>query len=828
MSISRDVETVVGIAASAGGVEAMSLLAQHLPADAGCAYVLAQHLSPHHESVLPTLLSREIRLSVKAVDQSMPLEPDTIYVPIPKFDLVVENGAVHLRPPSGRAAEPKPSADRLFSSIAEHYGERSVGIVLSGTGSDGSYGVQAIREAGGITIAQDAASSRYDTMPNSAIETGCVDLILSPGEIGDQLDAILRRPRDLSGLQAQMEQPTEFDDLYHLLQVRTRVNFRNYKEKTVGRRIQRRMIARGFEDYGAYVQFCRDNPEELDSLYRDLLISVTRFFRDRDQFDALADALRAYVEQTDRRPIRIWVPGCATGEEAYSIAFILCDLLGFPKRDEARAFQVIATDLDTQALARGRAGAYPISAAADMPQSMTEAYFTQHDGVLRVRQEVRNLILFSQHNVFQDPPFSDIDLVSFRNTLIYFNTTLQEKVMSRLLYSMRPGGLMFIGTSEHIGALEPYFERVGEGIRLFRKRRGGTLDRKPLERFGMAIRAETGKGGGRSHVVPKPLEDNEVFGTIAASVAPIGFLANEQKDLLRIFGDISPFTTVTDDVRGRLTTRMLKSEIASEASSLIPLCLKHGKPRNGVWREMPGRGFNRVRLRGYPIKVDRPVTQGRLVLVSIETDFVEETVLPNQADREASDYLAYIERELADAREALQITMEELQTSNEELQSTNEELQSTNEELQSTNEELETSNEELQSTNEELITVNEELLINSEELNRLVAEQAAIQAALPMPLLVLDTRLNIKSASRNAIQLFALTEHGTHIGHISQVNLPVDGFPRLVEICNEVLTLQKTRSETFDFDGVVQELRVAPYFLKGAELAGLTITLQRA
>ncbi len=824
MSISRDVETVVGLAASAGGFEAMSLLAQHLPTDAGCAYVLAQHLSPHHESVLTTLLSRDIRLNVAAVDQSRPLKPDTIYVPIPKFDLVVENGAVHLRPPSGRAAEPKPSADRLFASIAEQYGEMSVGIVLSGTGSDGSYGVQAIHEAGGITIAQDSASARYDTMPNSAIETGCVDLILSPGQIGDQLDAILRRPRDLAALQAQMDQPTEFDDLFHLLQVRTRVNFRNYKEKTVGRRIQRRMIARGFEGYREYVKFCRDTPEELDSLYRDLLISVTRFFRDRDQFDALADALRTYVDQTETRPIRVWVPGCATGEEAYSIAFILCDLLGFSTHDGTRPFQIIATDLDTQALARGRAGAYPVSAAADMPQSMAEAFFTTHDGVLRVCQDVRNMILFSQHNVFHDPPFSDIDLVSFRNTLIYFNSALQEKVMSRLLYAMRPGGLIFIGTSEQIGALEPYFEKVGEGVRLFRKRKGASLDRTQLARFGMSARGESTKRDGKSHVVSESLEDSEVFGTIAASVAPLGFLANDQKDLLRIFGDISPFTTVTDDVRGRLTTRMLKPEIAAEASSLIPLCLKHGKPRNGVWREMAGRGFNRVRLRGYPIKMDRPV----LVLVSIETDLVEETVLPDQAHHESSDYLAYIERELADAREALQITMEELQASNEELQSTNEELQSTNEELQSTNEELETSNEELQSTNEELITVNEELLINSEELNGLVAEHAAIQAALPMPLLVLDTKLNIKSASCNAIQLFALTEHGTHFGHISQVSLPTEGFPQLVNICNEVLMLQKTHSETFDVDGGVQELRVAPYFLKGAELAGLTITLQRA
>jgi len=242
MAAPEKVQTVVGIAASAGGLEAMSLLSQHLPTDLPCAYIFAQHMSPHHASVLPTLISRETRLTVKAVEESMPLEPNTIYVPIPKSDLIVEDGAVHIREPSGHAAEPKPSADRLFASIAEVYGEYSVGIVLSGTGSDGSYGVQAIREVGGITIAQDSASAKYDTMPSSAVETGCVDLILSPRQIGDQLRTILTKPRDFSSLQSLLDQPTEYDDLFHMLHARTKVNFRHYKENTVSRRIQRRLL----------------------------------------------------------------------------------------------------------------------------------------------------------------------------------------------------------------------------------------------------------------------------------------------------------------------------------------------------------------------------------------------------------------------------------------------------------------------------------------------------------------------------------------------------------------------------------------------------------
>jgi chemotaxis protein methyltransferase CheR/two-component system CheB/CheR fusion protein len=819
--------TVVGIAASAGGLEAVSLLARHLPNDLPCVYVLAQHMSPHHASVLPTLLSHETRLSVKAVEREEELVPNTIFVPVPKTDLVVEGNRVVVKQPSGRPAEPKPSADRLFTSIAEEYGERSMGIVLSGTGSDGSYGVQAIREVGGITIAQDSESSKYDTMPASAVETGCVDLVLSPRQMGEQLTNILTRPRDFSALQAILDQPTEYDDLFHQLQARTKVNFRHYKENTVSRRIQRRLIALGFEEYARYVEFCRDNPEELDALYRDLLISVTRFYRDPEQFDALEAELSDYVDQVKDRPFRIWVPGCATGEEAYSIAFMLNDLMDRRRLPRDRAIQIFATDLDDSALTRGRNGAYPAAAASGIPDAVQQKYFTLSDDVLRVKPEIRNQVLFSRHNVFQDPPFSDIDLVSFRNTMIYFDAPLQEKVMSRLLYALRPGGVLFLGASESIGAMEPYFHRVRDGARLFRKRQDTTFDHKALVRFGNSkiadgVRQRSDKAKASSEVL-----ETETFKALAESVAPQGILVNVHKDIIRIFGDISPFTRITDDMRGRLNTMVLKAELAADASSLIPLCLKHGRPRDGLWRDVKGPDFNRVRLRAYPLNID-PGNHGRLALLSIDTTLVDGSTELDRGSEEASSYLTHVENELADSREALQITMEELQTSNEELQSTNEELQSTNEELQSTNEELETSNEELQSTNEELITVNEELLINSDELNRLVAEKNAIQVALPLPLLVLDTSLNIKSASQNAIELFGLTERGSHLGHISQVFLPETPFPALVDICHDVLTKQKARTETFALKGVETDLCITPYFIKEKILQGLTITLQRA
>ncbi|MFW2588662.1 chemotaxis protein CheB [Sagittula sp. SSi028] len=821
------VQIVVGIAASAGGLEAMSLLAQHLPMDLNCAYVLAQHMSPHHASVLPTLISRETRLNVKQVDGDMPLEPNTIYVPVPRTDIEVRAGSVHQCEPSGAHAEPKPSADRLFRSIAEHYGECSVGVVLSGTGSDGTYGVQAIREAGGINIAQDSSSAKYETMPSSAVESGSIDLVLSPRQIGEQLRNILKRPRDFSKLQALIEQPKVYDDIFRLLQAQTKVNFRHYKETTVSRRIQRRMIAMGFEDYGDYVEFCRSNAEELNALFRDLLISVTRFFRDADQFDALRTALADYIARVDRRPIRVWVPGCASGEEAYSIAFILCDLLGVSPKDAERNVQVFATDLDVAALARARAGVYPASSANGIPEEYLGRFTTRSDNLLRVRPEVRKLVLFSQHNVFQDPPFSEIDLVSFRNTMIYFENSLQDKVMSRILYALRPEGLLFLGTSENVGELEPYFENVAERTRLFRKRGSNSFDRDALVRFGLRPRTRSDRGKGRTSTASKGEDENDnLFEALANAVAPLGFLANEQKDLVRIYGDISAFTRVTDEVRGRLTTNTLIKELAQDAASLIPLCLKYGTARDGLWRNIEGHGFNRVRLHGYPVKPAHG--KNSHVLVGIEAEQIESPVAEVGVGEEAAGYITYVENELADAREALQITMEELQTSNEELQSTNEELQSTNEELQSTNEELETSNEELQSTNEELITVNEELLINTDELNKLVVEQAAMLECMPVPLLAVDPMMNIKSASHRAIELFGLSSRGAHFGHISQLHLPWAEFPDLTEICTNVLSRQVPEVVEFAQGEGVNRLRVAPYFVQNNDLMGLIVVLEIA
>ncbi|MEL7184079.1 MAG: chemotaxis protein CheB, partial [Pseudomonadota bacterium] len=369
----ENLPVIVGIGASAGGLEAASLLVQNLPKDVGAAYVLAQHMSPNHKSLLSSLISRETHLPViDLTKEDVIPTADTIYISQPNSDVVLENGKLGLRKQSGHHATPKPSADRLFNTLAQEMGERCVGVVLSGTGSDGSYGVQAIREAGGITIAQDVGTAKYDGMPASAVETGCVDLQLSPQQIGQHLAKIMSAPRDLDRFRRLNDEPTPLSDLMHILLARTGVDFRDYKENTVNRRIARRMTALGIESYDQYVEHCRASSDEVDALHKDLLISVTRFFRDYEQFEMLGDVLRAMADRKGEDPIRVWVAGCATGEEAYSIAILTAEALGGPAALARARVQIFATDIDARALEVGRAGIYPMTALGDVPEAYVE------------------------------------------------------------------------------------------------------------------------------------------------------------------------------------------------------------------------------------------------------------------------------------------------------------------------------------------------------------------------------------------------------------------------------------------------------------------------
>ena len=572
----------VGIAASAGGLEAVSLLIQHLPVNAKAVYIIAQHMSPTHKSVLTSLLSRETSIPVVELKPEVTPEAGKIYVTPPNKDVVFERGKLRLRNPSGHHASPKPSADRLFKSIAEECGEDSIGIVLSGTGSDGSYGVQSIRESGGITIAQDPVSAKYDGMPTSAIETGCVDLTMSPEQIGEHFEKILAQPRNLELAKPLTDEPNKLNELFGILLARTHVDFANYKENTLNRRIARRMSALGIDQYENYVDYCRSNVDEVDALHRDLLISVTRFFRDPDQFRKLSEQLKKQILERGPRPMRIWVAGCATGEEAYSIAILVAECLGGLHALSKSNIQVFATDIDQNAIEVARRGVYPIAAAQDIPASYLKEYFTVSENEIAVRQELRNVTLFSRHNVFQDPPFINVDLVTIRNVLIYFNLALQERVLTRLHYSMAAGGLLFLGTSETVGEMRVFFEAKDNSDKIFGKRRGISGEvALPSARASFATeRANLTRVSSSNSKMERTTFAEK---SLAKAVAPNGVICTRNGEIIEVLGDISPFSEIRAGMSTSLNVKMLMAPLRTEASSLIAVAMRNEERREGRW-----------------------------------------------------------------------------------------------------------------------------------------------------------------------------------------------------------------------------------------------------
>ncbi|WP_428925673.1 chemotaxis protein CheB [Marinibacterium sp. SX1] len=813
-------QDIVAIAASAGGLEATSLLAQNLPTGQNCCYVIAQHMSPTHKSMLVQLLSRETSLAVEEIQNPTLPQANTIYIPPPGHDVVFENGSFVLRKPLGHPAAPKPSADRLFKSLAQEKREHAIGIVLSGTGSDGTYGIQAIREASGITIAQEPGSSKYDSMPVSAIRTGCVDLTLPPQQIGQHLGLILQRPRDLSSLRLIQDDRTRNTDLYQILLAHTMVDFRQYKESTINRRVHRRMIAKGIEDFDAYVELCRRSVEEVDALYRDLLISVTSFFRDPDQFEALAKLLRERAAADDdqpKEPLRVWVPGCATGEEAYTIAILVIEALGGLDNIENDALQVFATDIDQHALAVARKGSYPPAAASDIPREYLNRYFEFGQESLLVKPKLKNFVMFSRHNVFQDAPFISVDLVSIRNVLIYFSARLQERVLTRIQYALKADGMLLLGTSETTGVQEDIFVQVEPTAKIFRKR-----SNRLTNKMGRNLVPSSPQMYPRTQESSVPADHQGEswarFDVLARAVVRNGLVTNRDRSVLKIYGDIAPFAEMTRPIAGGMTLNVLLKPLAFESASMTLVTLKQREMRYGQWHNISGRDFDMVRMVAYPL----PALDDReedLVLIGFVTEMRPEAE-PDKG--ESSDYVTHLETELARSRETLQVTIEQLQTSNEELQSVNEELQSANEELQSTNEELETTNEELQSTNEELITVNEELLVNTAQLERISAELRGLIHALPAKAIMLDQGLLIRHASAQALADFGIRDRGHSYGHLSQINLPA-GYPPLIEICSQALVDRKPRRFNFETDTGSKILSVAPLISGDDQLIGLVV-----
>ncbi len=812
---------VVGIGASAGGLEAIRPLVSHLKSPEPLAYVIVQHMAPQYRSMMVDLVSRETELPVVQITNKVRLVSDKIFITPPNSDIEIKKGVLYLKP-TANPVGPKPSIDNFFSSLAEDQEQNAIGVILSGTGTDGSMGIRTIKAHGGFCVVQDPKTAKYNGMPLAALETNLVDVVLPPDQIGTHLAEMIRFPTRAYELMQQRESgKSAQDEILALVKKRTDIDFSKYKIATVCRRIERRLVATGKHDINTYLAYMRENPQEAEVLSKDVLISVTSFFRDKAAFDELEEAIRDFTsEKTAGDEIRIWVPGCATGEEAYSIAILLAEEL----RGRLGAFkiQIFATDIDMEALGRARQGIYLESALKDVKPELIDRHFSKLGDKYQISKNLRDIMVFARQDLIRDPAFVRLDLVSCRNVLIYFNQELQDHVFRQFQFSLNNNGYLLLGKSESLGFNAEMFTRISARGRLFRRKPGMS---KSLLRVVLPA-LPRGKPVIEAKKRKRTIEE-VMWETYIKDFAPKGMVISEDGMVHQIHGKVSPYLEISSGRAEMNLTRILTPELRGEFWAVFAKAKKEGKTVKGIPRAVNAVENNQVVfLSVHPCGQIEDYTPLYLVCfnekpLSTEPDGVIEVrseVSSNNVLR-----VTELEQELVATKEHLQTVIEELETSNEELQALNEELQASNEEMQSTNEELETSNEELQSTNEELTTVNEELSVRSTELQETNNDLENLQRNVGYSLVILDPKLRIKRYTQQAVRLFGLTPED--LGQL------ITSVPGPVEIKNlrkklvEAMGMGSEISESVTAGGRTYWMRIVPYRTAENEIDGVVIVL---
>lgn len=807
--------TVVGVGASAGGLEALRLLLSGLPDQANLCYVIAQHLDPKHSSALVELLSRNTKMQVREIEDGQPAIANGIYITPPDRNAVIKRGKLYLSKPT-TSFGPKPSVDMLFSSLAEDKAERAVGIILSGTGSDGAHGIRSIRGQGGITITQDPATAKYDGMPRAAIATQCVDLVLPSEEIGAELERVLKQAPLLPSVPKKKEDNKGLERILALLLEKTGCDFTDYKPATILRRIQRRMVTRKVVELADYVALLEKSHEEVQHLCRDVLISVTEFFRDPEVFEALRESF-ATIAKTKKTgdDFRIWVPGCASGEEAFTIGILLSEILG--GRMKSLTLQIFATDIDEEALMRGRAALYPPAALENLPKDLVDRYFVHSDGGFRVAKQIRDLVIFAKHDLVKDPPFAHLDFISCRNVLIYFNSRLQDRVLSMFQYALNSDGYLLLGKSESVNRYRDLFRPTGKNVKIYK--RVGSTDvalrefmnyQPPLGR-----KREAARDKRPEQKVPA---SNIMERAIVDAFGGTGVLINARQEIIYVQGDVRPYLGLREGAAGLDVCNMTLNPLRHELRALLS---KSNREKTSLLSR-PVRLGDDDESWYVTIKVCPVSSEGVSARTAIF--FNDVGAVPPARDSSSSKgeedvRMEVLERELNETRESLQTTVEELETANEELQSVNEELVSSNEEMQSSNEQLQTTNEELQSSNEELVTVNEELQVKSAELGNANADLENIQASIGLPLIVIDRHLVIKRFTKEAVSVLGVRPN--------DIGTPISAVPsrfhldQLEKDLRTVIAGCEPVERTLEEQGQIMWARMFPYLQDGKALGAV-------
>ncbi|PYS47566.1 MAG: hypothetical protein DMG13_27555, partial [Acidobacteria bacterium] len=804
-----------------------------LPDDTGMAFVLVQHLAPKHESMLSELLSKTTRMPVIEVREGLEVKPNHVYVIPPNADMSVLNGVLHLTPLSPDRARRMP-IDMFFRSLAEDQQGRAIGVILSGTASDGTLGLQSIKALGGVTFAQDEESAKYSAMPRNAIAAGIIDFVLPPDEIARELKHIAKHVRvfaaDEQGGAAEPGPSAEaLKRILAILRNVTRVDFSYYKPGTIKRRIDRRMFLKKIESLEEYVRALRKDPEEVEALFNDVLINVTGFFRDPDSFEELKHQIFPLLlnDKAPNAPIRIWVPGCSTGEEAYSLAIVLLEYLG--ERASEFQIQIFATDVSEGIIQKARSGLYPESIAMDITSERLRRFFQKVDSSYQITKGIRDMCVFAKQDIAKDPPFSKVDMISCRNVMIYMGQLLQKRILPLFHYALNPSGILFLGSSETVGGFSDLFVAIDKKHKIYSKRQ---VDIAMAFDFVPQMASESQHRVRNDPASPRLDLQRTADQILLNRYAPASVMVNENLEIVQFIGQTGRFLDPTPGDASLNLLKMVKSGLQLELRLGFQKVKRSGTVRKEGLLIEHDSGFHNVNFEIIPVK--HTAGKERFYLVIFEDaprtyNFLQETGKQKPAKKGAKTKMtgteleaARLKEELDATRDYLQSIIEEQRTTNEELRSANEEIQSSNEELQSINEELETAKEELQSTNEELMTVNEELQNRNDELSQLNNDLNNLLGSVNIPIIMLGNDLRIRRFTPMAEKVINLipTDIGRPITDIKP-NLKIPDLRQ--SIARVIETLEIYERDVEDNNGRSYSMRIRPYRTLENKIDGVVI-----
>ena len=829
---------IVGIGASAGGLEAVERLLRSLPASTGMAFILVQHLDPKHESRLTEILSRATTMPVTEVRDGMRVLPNHVYIIPPNTNMQIREEELHLEPRKDARALYMP-INLFFGSLAESHRNRAIGVILSGTASDGVAGMKEIKKNGGITFAQDASSAKYSGMPQSSIASGAVDFTFPPEQIAEYLSRIAHhtyvKQVEPEGKEAPAppEGDPQLNQLFRLLQKNFGVDFSTYKPSTVNRRIRRRMALQGIESLGEYVRYVQDKPEELRVLYQDMFIGITSFFREPEAFRSLQKLVFPRILQNSSAdsPIRIWVPGCSTGEEVYSLTIALLEFLG--NKAGNIPIQIFGTDINEEAIVKARHGNYLEDIARDVGRSRLRRFFVKTEGGYQVNKIVRDLCIFSKHDITRDPPFSRLSLVSCRNVLIYLGADLQRKLIPLLHYTLRPSGFLLLGSAESIGGSTELFRLLDRKHKIYEKKPG-----PPRTFFDFSVDRIQGLPLMEGNRIPKPprpsldLQKEAADLIILNEYAPPSALVDENGEILHFRGHTGPFLEPAPGTASLNILKMARPGLLVGLRHALSTATKKNIATQvgGLVADFGGREKS---VSVHVVPVTSPGNKQRTYLVLFEdvsgippdrhgkgTTRLSKTA----AQKEDGGRIGLLKQELTATKNYLQSVIENQEASNEELRSLNEEIMSTNEELQSTTEELETANEELQSANEELSTLNDELHHRNEELSRANNDIVNLLSSMNLSIVIVNRELKIRRYTPTAEKVLNLIP--PDIGRpLTDIRLNVE-IPELGELLIHAMDEAKdSERKVQDREGRWYSLAVRPYITAENKIDGAVLAL---